>query len=311
MERLNGFIDIGKILNIPNGKYLESPETFQKLGFLLIENPTAVISKYKPGIQLMFRFEYNNEIYYFKYDCLSNPYNELFVEEICKKLGIKSVSYDLAVIGDIKGVVSKNFKKKDAKYVLGQNILEEYLTKHYGEVEFKDKYFILRHNTLETIWYAFEERYKNKDVVAELMDQIIKMFIVDIITGQRDRHFNNWMIVEEDDIYLQPIFDNSRIYTNDPYIAKTALFALEKDRLYSPFWEESITDFLNVSSSEFIEQLKFALNILDTREIEDIFEKIKNKTGVEVPQDIEERLKEQTQMQKLFLEEILEDYKRR
>ena len=143
------------------------------------------------------------------------------------------------------------------------------------------------------------------------MDQIIKMFIVDIITGQRDRHFNNWMIVEEDDIYLQPIFDNSRIYTNDPYIAKTALFALEKDRLYSPFWEENITDFLNVSSSEFIEQLKFALNILDTREIEDIFEKIKNKTGVEVPQDIEERLKEQTQMQKLFLEEILEDYKRR
>ena len=43
MERLNGFIDIGKILNIPNGKYLESSETFQKLGFLLIENPTAVI----------------------------------------------------------------------------------------------------------------------------------------------------------------------------------------------------------------------------------------------------------------------------
>ena len=68
---------------------------------------------------------------------------------------------------------------------------------------------------------------------------------------------------------------------------------------------------MNVSSSEFIEQLKFALNILDTREIEDIFEKIKYKTGVEVPQDIKERLTEQTQMQKLFLEEILEDYKRR
>lgn len=136
MIRNKGYINLCEILNIPDDNYLESQDAFKQLCFKLVESKSAVITKVKAGIKLIFHFQYNGEVYYFKYDSIIEPYNELVTEEICKHLGVESISYDLASLGDIKGVISKNFKKANANYISGKDILKDYLSKYSKEQDF-------------------------------------------------------------------------------------------------------------------------------------------------------------------------------
>lgn len=164
---------------------------------------------------------------------------------------------------------------------------------------------------METIWYALEDRYKDGDLVKKLMSQVVNMFIVDLITSQSDRHYNNWMIVEEEDnVYLQPMFDNSRIYMREPEIARTSL-VVENSRLYNPFLEENIIGFLNDSSNEFISIFKNALNVLEPGAFDEMIKNIEKKTNSLMPEALKKELKEKIKIQKEFLTEIISSgYKR-
>jgi len=114
MKRDNGFIILDNILNI------DSTKNFIELYNSLSENPNIHIVKhcYSPYEQLVFYFIYHGEKYYFKYDSFAPAYNELIAEEIASDLNIPHLHYDLASIGQFQGVLSKDYKKEDAKYEL-------------------------------------------------------------------------------------------------------------------------------------------------------------------------------------------------
>ncbi len=169
--------------------------------------------KYELGKWFGFSFEYNDETYFFSFDGRSEEISSLIVEEICKDLEVPCVSYDLAKIGNLRGLVSKNFKKQNAKYILGKDILVDAYIK---DISYNEE--LLLYNNLEDIWAALEERYSAREdmpaIVEKLMNRIVDMFLIDILTGQADRGPNNWMIVEYDDgsVDLQPLFDNVRAF---------------------------------------------------------------------------------------------------
>lgn len=114
MDRINGFIDVDKLLDIPKKEIYDVTEL---LKFILKNNNTVKVCKRRMNAQFVLGFDYNGETYYFKFDSLVSPYNELMFYNLALDMGIDSVSYDIAKLGVYEGVISKDFKEKGAKYI--------------------------------------------------------------------------------------------------------------------------------------------------------------------------------------------------
>lgn len=95
--------------------FIELDEMLQEIGVdtrvtrFIKESPKVNVI-HDNQMSLVFSFDYHGETYYYKFTNAKNssPYNELVAEELAKDFGIPCVSYDLAVLGDIReGNISK------------------------------------------------------------------------------------------------------------------------------------------------------------------------------------------------------------
>lgn len=168
----------------------------------------------------------DDEEYYFK--PTKACYNEIVTYHILKFLGIDACYVDLAVLNGKFGVISKSLRKDGVKLVSGNVILRSYLSSSLGFIEKmgfdkRDYHYLKLYylnvlsmyprtiNTLEIIWQALEDRYKDRINISEVMDQFVIMHLFDIIVNNADRHEWNWMIEESDTgIKLVPLFDFDR-----------------------------------------------------------------------------------------------------
>ncbi len=277
MHRIDGFIDINEFLNIDQ---LSDFKASELLNYLKRANPTVNIEKNNGVSQFVFSFIFNGEKYYFKYDSFASPYNELLAYFVANDLNISSVPYDLAKVGNFRGVISKDFKVVDAKYIQGAELLKQF----YDD----PKYW--QYNNLEDIWDCLEEYYRNitnhREIIKELMYQLVKMFVFDILTGQVDRHGHNWGIVEYTNgkIELQPIIDNSRIFMDRPDLLVIQMNA-NKNNI---FMADSLEYYLDVSSKEFRDLFKDSLWVISEENLVSIFSRIERQTNAKIPDEIKE-----------------------
>lgn len=202
MERINGFINLNKILNEIGITNFNDLKTSPKINPILINTDSAYNIMH-------FSFEYKGITYFYKYKSFIPVYNELIAEELAKDFDIPCISYDLAVLNKNEGIISKNFKQPGYNYITGYQILEEAFST-------KDLFDDERYNNLESIWEALEYRYKStpnkKEIISHLMKRVTDIFIFDIICGLTDRHSSNWGIMEKGEtIDIMPLFDNERI----------------------------------------------------------------------------------------------------
>ena len=288
MKKIEGYLDLCSILNLPEGK--QSYEYELAIVEKLSQNPEVEMLKFEPGLNMLFSFWYGEEKYFFSYDSLTDPVAELIVGCIADDLKVGHIEYDMAKIGNIKGTLSKYYIVKDFKYLSGRDILvgnvdyalDEDLIDAYGYEEAKLRE-ISRYNALEGIWHGLEYRYENRlDVVEELMNGFIDMFIVDVLTGQRDRHFDNWNIVEYPDgrVELMPLFDNGRSFTVHPLMCRMGLSVNDlNENAPIKLLEKNLEDFVKQSSREFISRLVDSLWVLLPENVEKIFERIESKIG--------------------------------
>ena len=65
MDRINGFIDVDKLLDIPKKEIYDVTEL---LKFILKNNNTVKVCKRRMNSQFVLSFVYNGETYYFKFD---------------------------------------------------------------------------------------------------------------------------------------------------------------------------------------------------------------------------------------------------
>ena len=156
MKRKEGFIDVEEMLK-ESGINTSTTDT--------IYNSTKVRSLNTSASSFLI-FNYNDHEYYYKVSEFFTPYSEMIVSELLNDFNINHVEYDLAYLKDTKGLLSKNFKKENAKYIPGYKLLEDYT----GEV---DIYMLEEYNDLENIWMAIKERYKDENVTKKLVNQIV------------------------------------------------------------------------------------------------------------------------------------------
>lgn len=266
MRRIEGFIDINRMLKKGELKKLEDYTDFS-----FIPNNMSVF------------IDTNNEIYFFKHLLVGNPYSELLAEELLKDFQLPHAEYDLAIYNKEKGVITKNFRKKDKKYISGEEILKDYLNSlNLDNKEYDLGYY----NNLETFWNAIEYRYKkhpNKDIIIEkLMNQLVNLFIFDILVENFDRYCKNYQIEEgKDDINLAPIYDNESIAL---YLRSVSLGLEDGDSFLNYY--ESLKKFIDVSDFKSNEIIKGKLWIISGENIDDALYRIERKTGYPVPDGI-------------------------
>jgi len=206
MARKEGFVEVDEMLK-EIGVNTMITRTIK-------ESPLVNVIHDEP-YSLVFSFDYHGKTYYYKFTDYKeiSPYNELIAEELAHDFGIPCVDYDLAVLGDIReGNISKDYKRPDANYLTGQDILYSFYSKtmNFGD-SFLDEN---RYNSLENIWDALEYRYQfhpdKREVIRSLMEKLVNIYLFDVLVCQSDRHSGNWMIEEKEnniDIICPDLFE--------------------------------------------------------------------------------------------------------
>ena len=270
MRRIKGYIDVNKIL--------QDIGVFDKDIKKIINNP-IIKCHYNIGNDILIEFNYNNETYFFKYKESSTPYNELIVFELATDFGLSCVKYDLAILLENEGVLTKNYKKKDSNYILGEQILSDYWIQYK-----QDSWDTAPHNNLDDIWDALEYRYQkhsNKnEIIERLMKKIASIFIFDIITCQADRHSLNWEVEERNNfIDIGPLYDNELIFT---FEEKNQVSLTINDSSSGDLLTE-LKAFLKVSDKIFVDLLKEKLWIISEENLKSVFKRIEDKIGYVIP----------------------------
>ena len=289
MVRKEGFIDLDKLLNeIGIDKINENN---------LRSNPSITVTRYIEDMLMSINFNYLSEKYFYKYSFYINPYNELLANELAKDFGLPSVEYDLAILANKKGVLSKNYRKDNTTYIRGGDLLYEF----WHDTKLLDK-----HNNLEDIWDALEYHYHNysnkRTIIEHLMKRIVSIFIFDIINCQGDRHSLNWEIAEsENNIDIVPLYDNEYILNADNDTIKLTMVYQYGDDL-----KHSLELFQRESSEEYKNILKEKLWIISYENLNSAFLRIEEKTCYPMPEDVKEYYLKKYEKHRKLLENILE-----
>lgn len=269
------------------------------LGFIEIDKLDITIENLNKNIKVFF---YNGKKYYFK-KCkkIDEVYNELIAEEIAKDYGINHVHYDLASYNGFIGVISEDFIK-DNNYTS----INDILTKFY-------KTDIEKHNNLEDIWCVLDYLYKNKCIVSKLMNELVNIFIYDIITGNIDRHVENYGIIEGGKICFNPIFDNEKILSDDSIIHGIYSIGIDESDYHKYAFEYGNNDnfidkFLNLSDELYAILLKEKISIINDENIDIILNKVENRIKSKIPQSIINKIRLKFKQNKEMINDCLNKY---
>jgi len=287
MNRIEGYINLDEVLKNKNVD-ITNIDT-------IIQSPLVKTTANSNNMLLL---ELDNELYYFKYKKFISPYNELIINELAYDFGISTVDYDLAILNGNKGVLSKNFRKDDAIYITGEELLNDL-----------DYDFFGRANNLETIWNALECRYKNhfnkREIIESLMNKLVDIFIFDIMVGHTDRHALSWEIEEYNNMVdIIPIYDNERIFIS---CQGNTILSLLVDDDSDNILVKNLETFKKISSEEYCEFIKNKMWIISDKNLEAIFARIESKTGYFIPQGMKDYYLKEYREHRKELEKVLDD----
>ena len=271
IERKNGHLDLDDYL-------------YEKYGTVNIKS----ISKTKEILEdeKFYWITINENKYMFKPCTLEEGIKEILASEMLEYVGYEHAEYDLASINGSFGVITRNLKKENCKYILGDDIILEYDSK-YGKrlngeyvVEY-DKY-----NNLSDVWNILEIRYKdhpNKaNIVKNIMYKLTEKFMFDILINQWDGASYNWMIEEADTyVTLFPIHDNQKMldaFNNNKNI-KVEEFNAERTN-YNNI--DELKKFLSYSSEYFRDEFKRLIDTLYPENVKRMFVDIENKLNYKI-----------------------------
>ena len=186
---------------------------------------------------------------------------------------------------------------------------------------------IIKSNNLFDIWHVLETYayINNLNIDTEkAMNDLINIFIFDIITSQGDRHADNWSIIknnEDNSIRICPLYDNSGICSlnrekaikniisyvddlNNPTVhdkkkekiqtllestinhSNSALKVELEDVEQKNKNRLLLTKFIALSSQEFINRLSSIISRIDESTLDSIFLEIEQETKTPIPQEV-------------------------
>ena len=250
----------------------------------IINNKHKLRPNFK-GSHNIYNFEIDNDTYYFK----EVPNRELIMELISKSiafiLGIPYLKESIAILNDKYGLLSQSYlKESDIVYNL-YSLMQDYFYKYNDEEELLDYKRLVSINNLEDIWSALEDRYKNNEIVKNIMDGITNIFIFDLLIGESDRTLRNIEIIESGNIVtLAPLYDTSSILSDK----NTALGVDKDDYLKSDL--DKLNKFIENSDYSYKEKFYSYLNTLDFIGIEIIIEKTEKENGIVIDDNLKKEI---------------------
>lgn len=201
-------------------------------------------------------FSWNDDIYYIK----RVNFNEFIGEELANQIDSKTVCFEIFqnVNGDIF-MASKSFKKTNCTY--------------YYPLDFVKMFPISNHlENLKNICLD-QNNYIN------LLNNIFKMFSIDIYMEQVDRFSNNIQIEQFDTGYtdLAPIYDYSTSAWDDNIMYHNCLYSFIDEDTYFEFYNiypnflEILKRIQKVNMSKVLENIENNKEILLPNKIKDIY----------------------------------------
>lgn len=245
----------------------------------------------------IYNLDFNNKKYFFKTIFnISSIYNELIAEEIAKDYEIPSAHYDLAVLDGNIGVISENFLKDNETYTDMSSILKTI----YNDPEDKTN-----HNNLTDIWNALSLIFKDEKIISDLMEQIVNIFIFDILIANSDRHDENYGIITGTKTKMSPVYDNNfmlsgiSLYDGD-YSIKVESNMNEEDNI--------LNKFLSISSLEYTELLESKLWIIEEDNIDKIIKRVEERTNRKIEERFKKNIKRDFSRQLRNIKTILNNH---
>lgn len=260
-------------------------------------------------------FYINNKEYYFKPTSLA--YNELVCSEIANLLNVNCVQYDLAILNRKEGVISESYRKENATYIQGCDILEKFWVDNKEFVnemglrnfDWKKNWVgpnYIHMNNLEIIWPCFYSLYKKypEEQIQKCINDLILQFIFMILTCQHDRGAHQWELEETPEtISIVPMYDNEASFPDSEIW--TGMSTGFGDCEQSP--SVVLKEFLTISSSEYVNLFLEKFNLLT----EDAFIKaihlVENKISAAIPLNDKDKLITNFRRNRSNIEKILEE----
>ena len=194
--------------------------------------------------------------YFVKYD---PDYAELVGEEIAKFIGLKCAHYEPIVINDRNYVASLDLDSEGEF-----NLYSAY---NNGNLLFN----------LYNIWHIIEENFVYS---ANIMHDITLMYIFDLLLMNSDRNFDNFGIFDGKHI---AILDNQFIFDHEMPPEISSIYGVDDQ-------EDSYSDlenYLNNSSSEFINEFILIFNSLSPEKFNELLMKVEKERKVVLKKKIE------------------------
>lgn len=256
-----------------------------KEGFIDINN-----TPYTADITERFKLIIDGVGYYFKYTTPEMLYNELIAEELAKKLNIPCAHYDIGKVNERYIVLSEDFIKEGYTFTPMSAIIKE-----------------RKNNNLEVIWDHLMKIYDDYDLVAKLMDQIVNIFLFDVVSANSDRHFRNYGILSnEKETNITPVFDNERILDVSRCIEEQRYnlgVDYASDMFKSP--KNSLNKFLFYSDRRYTERLKNMLWAISPDSVEDILTKVEERVKTSLPESTKKIVRERFSRNLNMIEESI------
>ena len=161
-------------------------------------------------------------------------------------------------------------------------------------------------NNLEDIWYGLCKKYNDQNIVEQLMEQIVNLFIFDVLLSNSDRHISNYGLIKNDKtISLAPIFDNEYILSS-----LEGYYSLGIDS--SDYRNEQeihfLSKFLEISDSRYIQLIKSKLWIISKENVLRTIERIEKRIGSSMQQNIKDEIIYKFNSHRQVINNILNKY---
>lgn len=247
--------------------------------------------RYLSKEQTVFFFKHNDIGYIYKNSKFDTSiYNELVAEELAKDFDIPCAQYDLAIFDDEVGVISKYFiEKNQTSYSM--EILTRQAIKA-GYINFNGSEIKL--NNLEDIWNILEFKYKENEIVQKLMNQLVDIFLFDVLIANIDRHNENLIIVEDkDDIKFSKLFDNEGMLADNTIKNGEYFLGVDREDMYSEIDGDKniFYKFLKTSDKMYEEKFRDKLWIISDENIESVLNRVEEKIKAQIPYNIKKDIK--------------------
>ena len=256
-----------------------------KEGFIDLNN-----TPYTADISERFKLIIDGVGYYFKYTTPEMLYNELIAEELAKKLNIPCAHYDIGKVNERYIVLSEDFIKEGYTFTPMSAIIKE-----------------RKNNNLEVVWDHLMKIYDDYDLVAKLMDQIVDIFLFDVVSANSDRHFHNYGILSnEKETNITPVFDNERILDVSRCIEEQRYnlgVDYASDMFKSP--KNTLNKFLAYSDKSYTQRLKNMLWAITPESVDDILTKVEQKIKTKLPETTKKAVKEKFQKNLQMIEKSI------